>query len=174
MTIESRTNGPSKPRISQPPATLSAPVIPVEVILATATRHADWKDAESPPTSNRLRGTVTIRVDCTVTKGERPSARPAVRADPARLLLAACRLAGLTGERLAEVIKAAILEALEGADVPREQRLTLDLVGSLIERLQDNAAARLRPSRCGETCKVTGLVELVSFQPSEQSLHRPD
>jgi hypothetical protein len=165
MTIESPTDGPSKPRIFQPRSTLSAPVIPVEVIQATMTRHAAWRDAESPLTSNRLRGIVTIRVDCTVTEGEPSSARPAVRADPARLLLAACRLAGLKGERLADVIKAAILEALDVADVPQEQQLTLDLVGSLIERLQGNAAATLPPSRCGETWKVTGLVELVSFQP---------
>jgi hypothetical protein len=131
----SRSNGPFKPRVFQPPPALTAQRMPAEPILAMVAHHTGWKDAESPPTSERFRGIVTARVDCTVTKGEPFSARPTIRASPARLLLAACRLTGLKGERLADVIKAAILEALEVAEVPQEQQLTLDLVGSLIERL---------------------------------------
>jgi hypothetical protein len=38
-------------------------------------------------------------------------------------------------------------------------------VASLIQQLQDNTAATLPPRPCEGTCKTTGFVELVSFQP---------
>jgi len=100
-----------------------------------------------------------------VDQGEPTSTRPTVCLDPARLLLATCRLAGLTGEKLATVAKDAILESLENAAVPEEQQLTLDLLASLLNQLKDNAAAALPPSRCEGICEVTGMVELLSFQP---------
>lgn len=117
--------------------------------------------ARPSPGDYTFRGTVTVRLDCTVSQAVGVEAAPTWKPDYVAALAATLSAARVKADRVAKLVEAALTDGV--ADLVDEDYL------SLVAAAADRAKARWQAgqpleSRAG-ALKVAGAVDLVAFKP---------
>jgi hypothetical protein len=145
-------------------AGLSPDLAPALVAALTSSSGAKILAADTAAPAvgdHRLRGTATIRVDCTIAQGEAVSAVATWRPDPIAALAVLARQAGIKLERVGEAVEAALVSG--AAELLEPDYL------AVVEAAADRVKAAWQvsqPSQCRRgACRVTGDVALVGYTP---------